>query len=398
MLPASMKIVLTVLIAATAYLFCFHVGQRGFFPLDQSIVFDGGWRIVQGQVPYEDFDVPFGPVSLWLHALFIKILGPTFFSYLFHAALINASGCLLCIALVRLCLPRYPSLALVGGLVTAFWFYAPSGTPYMEQTAFFFALLALYCTAVALLARDAGDLLRRSLCLASGIAIVLAVLSKQNAGLLFLPLPVLLFGFNLLSTRRALRPALFFLLGLGAGCVAFAAWLYLYSDPSTFFRLTVIQPFELIQSRVVRPTDGVYGSRWGLLAFFLSGPTLGPLQQLMPVAARAVNFMALAMAVLYFGIFFSNLERFRTYSRLTFVNVVLGFVALYHTTFIHTASNESENGLPFVGLLLALLFGTGRRAEATPHRQPRFGRRATHAAEDAVVGGARRLSVRGAPG
>ena len=29
-------------------------GRRGFLPLDQSIVFDGGWRLVSGQVPFHD--------------------------------------------------------------------------------------------------------------------------------------------------------------------------------------------------------------------------------------------------------------------------------------------------------------------------------------------------------
>ena len=37
-------------------------GHRGLFLNDQSIVWDGGWRILQGQVPYRDFWMPLGPV------------------------------------------------------------------------------------------------------------------------------------------------------------------------------------------------------------------------------------------------------------------------------------------------------------------------------------------------
>ena len=35
-----------------------YFGRRGFLPLDQSIVFDGGWRILNGQLPFRDFTAP----------------------------------------------------------------------------------------------------------------------------------------------------------------------------------------------------------------------------------------------------------------------------------------------------------------------------------------------------
>ena len=43
---------------------CYVSGMRGFFAMDQSIVFDGGWRVLQGQIPYKDFVIPFGPISM----------------------------------------------------------------------------------------------------------------------------------------------------------------------------------------------------------------------------------------------------------------------------------------------------------------------------------------------
>ena len=139
MLQAPMRIVLSLLIAAAAYLFCFHVGQQGFFPMDQSIVFDGGWRILQGQVPYQDFDIPFGPVSLWLHAFFIKLLGATFFSYLFHAALINALACLLCIAIMVSILPNL-ALSLHRPLYTTAMFIGFAGFALMIRAWWLFRI------------------------------------------------------------------------------------------------------------------------------------------------------------------------------------------------------------------------------------------------------------------
>src|SRR5690349_21181100 len=46
-------------VLAFSFLWVWEVGHRGLFMLDQSIVFDGAWRMVQGQVPYRDFVMPF---------------------------------------------------------------------------------------------------------------------------------------------------------------------------------------------------------------------------------------------------------------------------------------------------------------------------------------------------
>jgi hypothetical protein len=51
------------LVAAFAFAFNWATGHRGVFLLDQSVIFVGGWRILQGQTPYKDFLFPFGPVT-----------------------------------------------------------------------------------------------------------------------------------------------------------------------------------------------------------------------------------------------------------------------------------------------------------------------------------------------
>jgi hypothetical protein len=51
-----------VLTAIVAGVVVWFVGHRGIFFYDQSGIFDGAWRILQGQVIYRDFYVPYGPV------------------------------------------------------------------------------------------------------------------------------------------------------------------------------------------------------------------------------------------------------------------------------------------------------------------------------------------------
>lgn len=62
------------LIFFVGFIFVFKSGERGFFAFDQSIVFDGGYRLTWGEVPYKDFLIPFGPVVFYLQAFFSKYL------------------------------------------------------------------------------------------------------------------------------------------------------------------------------------------------------------------------------------------------------------------------------------------------------------------------------------
>src|SRR5262245_14384958 len=66
------------------------VGHRGVFFYDQSLIFDAGWRIVQGQVIYRDFFVPYGPIVFLIQALFFYLAGVDFSSMVLAAAVINA--------------------------------------------------------------------------------------------------------------------------------------------------------------------------------------------------------------------------------------------------------------------------------------------------------------------
>lgn len=61
----------------------------GYMPLDQSIVFDGAWRILQGQTPYLDFYLPNGLVPIYLQSLFFYILKPSYLTYCLHSSIFN---------------------------------------------------------------------------------------------------------------------------------------------------------------------------------------------------------------------------------------------------------------------------------------------------------------------
>jgi hypothetical protein len=70
-----------------------YFGGRGFMPLDQSVVFDGAWRMVSGQVPFRDFAVPNGIVPSMMQVPFFRVFGVTWFAYCLHASVINGLFC-----------------------------------------------------------------------------------------------------------------------------------------------------------------------------------------------------------------------------------------------------------------------------------------------------------------
>lgn len=149
-------------VAALCLLFAIGVGvnltfgRRGFLPLDQSIVFDGGWRLLSGQVPFRDFVAPSGLVPSAIQAGFFAALGVTWFAYCLHASVVNGLFCVVVYGLLRRCgSTRIESAAF--GALSAVFFYPPAGTPFMDQHSFFFMTLMFLAVATGTVAVGAAE-------------------------------------------------------------------------------------------------------------------------------------------------------------------------------------------------------------------------------------------------
>jgi hypothetical protein len=338
-----------------SFLWVWSVGHRGLFMLDQSIVFDGAWRIVQGQVPYRDFVMPFGPVTFALCALMFRLRGVDFSSLVLTAALMSALATALAVRLSWLLTGGSRWLALLGGLMTAVWFQAPFGTPWMEQTGFLMDLIALACIVEGRLHHrregPRGSLADSSLPAGwlgygfAGIASVAAVLSKQNAGGLFV---FLCLGALLAPgddrPRAGIRAVCCYVLGGALALGAFVAWLALRSDIATFKHYWVDVSAEIGASRV---------AYWKLLGTIVFQPLLGssiPLFMLSSLAGLATAGLSLASA--------------RSPGRLAQGHVCTSIaqsawlaVALpqFHSAFQLTTNNDASNNNAFVGLTAVCL-------------------------------------------
>jgi hypothetical protein len=177
--------------AAGDVLFCAaliaaHVGltwwlrPHCFEAFDMAIAVDGGYRIYCGQVPYRDFSIPTGPVRHYLLALGFAIGGFSWSTVILCGGLLGATAAVLAYGVLRVFGSRLN--AMLFALLTALTFNLPVAFPWFDHLAFLWALAAL--AAVAVVHAGPGASLRRIALAAagSGIALSLAVMTKQNIG------------------------------------------------------------------------------------------------------------------------------------------------------------------------------------------------------------------------
>jgi hypothetical protein len=156
---------------------CLHYGRQGLMPLDQSIVFDAGWRVLSGQVPFRDFLTPIAVTPGYMQAAFFAVFGVTWFAYVLHAAILNGLFAVLVVMMLRRFGLGMPA-ATICGVASGICFYTPVGTPFADQHAFLFIVAAVWCAAGA-----GGSTRAQMLALAlAPVLLALALLSKQNPG------------------------------------------------------------------------------------------------------------------------------------------------------------------------------------------------------------------------
>ena len=365
-------------------------GRRGYQPLDQSIVFDGGWRILEGQIPWVDFQTPNAVTPSIMQAGFFWVLGTTWFAYCLHAAIISGFACVVTtLILQKVGLSR--NLSLLYGALTAFIFYAPMGTPYMEQHAFFFLLLATWATVCAV----QGSGRARIACYAVvPPLVVLALFSKQLPTVLWPPVAVV----YVLVADRQWRSALTTLVvsAVGTLVVTVGLLLALGIDLGDVVYYVVELPRNITKARGT--LDSVVPvPRWRMLTpslalgaaagILLSAglPALGKDRPARPIpggpwaglgvlAVAVVGFLGLgavagvdevdiwaitmlgAVAVAAAVVWMLNHSRPRPLDRLRVAQVLLAVgLLLVCAVFTSATGNQFENGIPFAFLALGMV-------------------------------------------
>jgi uncharacterized membrane protein SirB2 len=267
--------------------------------------------------------------------------------------LINVLASVLSWLILKTLFRRTIWLPFVGGLLTAVWFYPPNGTPWLEQTAFFFCLLALLGVLYGLKHRSLTSRYKRLLFFGAGVSLWFAFLSKQNAGAFFVPVCFVLFVVDTFSKEndRSLESKLKNLLDLGIfaagwliGAVSFVLWLLLRSDVANFWRYFFEIPLLKIGS------ERLPGSVWAWLEAIMLGRT--------PPVVIILSLISVCVALLFAWLAHGSEKESpgQRKNRLLAAVLAPGLV-FYQNVFTISTNNHPANGVPFVGIIVAIALG-----------------------------------------
>ncbi len=127
----------------------YHYGFIGIMPMDNTVLFNGGYRIINGFIPFTDYWLVTGPLLDYLNAFFFKIFGLSWKSFIIHSSIIN-----LLIAIssyfLFIILNLDKKFALFYSLLISILFYPVVGTPFVDHHSTFFLVLAYYSLILAI--------------------------------------------------------------------------------------------------------------------------------------------------------------------------------------------------------------------------------------------------------
>jgi hypothetical protein len=319
-----------------------HYGRCGFMPLDQSIIFDGGYRIFSGQLPFRDFLTPTGIFPSLIQAFVFRAFGVTWFSYVLHSAVANGLFSVLAFVFLRqFALPR--TAAAWWAALSAVVFYPPIGVPYSDHHAFLCGLAALVAAMASI--RAAED--REALAASALVIPLLAAgfLSKPNPGVFLLPTAIV--PLLAKSTRRQVGN----LIGLFLGTLAVLC-------TAAYYRLRYVHSLATVKTYGWDLPAGT--GRLRLQALWRTGAyarsLIQPIRDSWPIASLALAAIVGTWLALSGG----HDERLTAFLSLALLAVTLAYTVL---TFRNPATGVSF-GFIACGLGHAGLYGIRNRDSA----------------------------------
>jgi hypothetical protein len=327
-----------------------YYGRLGFMPLDNSIIFDGGWRILSGQIPFRDFVTPAGLIPMILQAGFFKLLGVNWFSYCMHSAVSNGLFCIMVFFLLK-SFSDSTIICFFFSLLSGVIFYTPIGVPHIEQHSFFFVLLALITSLKAAECRK--RYISGLLWMLIPLILILSYLSKQIPAVFAVPL----IGWVIVikGKGRIINIIKFLAIGCLSASVILILLikindlnieniiLYSWELPSktldgriaAFFDIQAIKENLAILVGIIRFESGIF-------------------------LASIPFFSIIAIAGLYLLIFSRINDRMGKSSEISkqyyfefILSVILFFICFFFIAFTH---NQRVNGLPYLFISIGILY------------------------------------------
>ena len=122
----------------SSFFFTFYYGFIGIFPIDSFLIYDAGFKILNGNHPFKDYWSITGPILDYIQFIFFKIFGVNWASYVLHAAVINFLVTFTFFYFfLKIGIKTY--LSFIYSLSVSILAYPSAGTPFMDHHAVFFS-------------------------------------------------------------------------------------------------------------------------------------------------------------------------------------------------------------------------------------------------------------------
>ena len=194
------------------------------FPNDGFIVFNGGYRILLGQVPFYDFFIPLGPTVFYIQAFFELLFGPNIVSMIAHVAVLSSILALTFYFFLVRHFTKWVSVIL--SIAVYYSFIGVDGFAWYNQSALFFFMLNVLILLYFLDRKVLPDWFFG----ASSLFTVLAIFSKHDMGFMYFFFFTLFLLVNYSNQRRKV------LLGYVVPVVVLCAGIvYFFAQSGNFF-------------------------------------------------------------------------------------------------------------------------------------------------------------------
>jgi len=135
--------ILVFFLAILAFFINYYYGFIGIMPMDNTVLFNGGYRVLNGYSPFNDYWLVTGPLLDYLNAFFFKLFGISWSTFIIHSSTFN-----LILAVASYYFFKKMSLSdsfsFIYSLLISILFYPVVGTPFVDHHSTFFMILAFY--------------------------------------------------------------------------------------------------------------------------------------------------------------------------------------------------------------------------------------------------------------
>jgi len=222
----------------------FYYGNIGAQPIDSFAFLDTGYSILKNKHPIKDYWIISGPFIDYVQAIFFKLFGVSWFSYVFHASIFNLIiAASLFATLIKHNLNFF--ISFIYSISASILCYPVIGTPFSYQHSFILSLVSILIFSVAIKSKSSR------LWFLLPIIMVLAFLSQQvPAGYinLLLVISITIYFF----TKKSRNDISLFFLGSASICIYLFLHLLIIKIPfSSFIEQIFLFPLTVGESRIV---------------------------------------------------------------------------------------------------------------------------------------------------